>query len=212
VLGFAAALLILQTPSPDAWTARLPPVDECGADAEFARFRAALLDVLARRDVEGLRTMVAEDVFFSFGGSEGREDFFRDWRLDAPESSALWHTLAETLMLGCAREDARMVAPYSFARWPEFDGVGVSFLARPGAELRPRPSLDGEPLEILAWHVVEDASGPGNGGDGAWRRVRLADGRTGFVQERDLRSDIDYRAIFERRSGRWMLATFVAGD
>lgn len=157
--------------------------------------------------------MVAQDVFYSFGADRGRDAFFEEWGLDRdPNVSGLWTALGETLMLGCARSSGAMVAPYAFAHWPEFDGVGISFLARPGAGLYPRPTFDAEPIATLAWHVVEDADPEQATGDSLWRRVRLMDGRTGYVRETELRVDIDYRAIFERRSGRWVLATFVAGD
>jgi hypothetical protein len=67
-------------------------------------------------------------------------------------------------------------------------------------------------VATVSWHVVEDASGDDAAEAGAWRRVRLGDGRIGYMGSGDLRSDIDYRAIFERRGGRWLLTVFVAGD
>lgn len=217
MIALAAAVLALQSAPPASAAASrplvLPPIDECGADVGFARFRAELLDALARRDVARLRPMVAEDIFYTFGGDAGRDAFFEDWGLDGdPNASGLWTALAETLMLGCARLEGERVAPYAFARWPEFDDVGTSFLARPGAAFYPRPEVDGEPIAILAWHVVEDAGPEGATGNSLWRRVRLADGRTGYVRETELRVDIDYRASFEQRGDRWLLATFVAGD
>ena len=210
--AIAAALLGLQTPPAQAPVRILPPIDECGRDESFARFRAHLLDVLARRDPVQLRELVAEDVFYSFGGSEGREAFFTQFGLQDPQSSPLWGALAETLMLGCARRGGEMIAPYAFANWPEFDGVGASFLALPGTELRRGPSYGSDVIETLAWHVVEDVSGNFDEEAQVWRQVRLGDGRTGYVQNRDLRVDIDFRAFFEQRAGRWLLTTFVAGD
>ena len=210
--AIAAALLTIQPTPAEAAARILPPIDECGRDESFARFRADLLDVLARRDVARLRELVAEDVFYSFGGSEGRDAFFTDYGLDNPQSSGLWGALAETLMLGCARRGGEMVAPYAFANWPEFDGVGMSFLALPGTELRREPSYDSEAIATLAWHVVENADEGFDETQQVWRKVRLGDGRAGYVRNGDLRVDIDFRAIFERRAGRWLLTTFVAGD
>jgi hypothetical protein len=212
MLVFAAVLALLQPPPAEARARAIPPNDECVADRDFARYRAELLDVLARRDAEALRPLVAENVFFSFGGGEGRADFFTEWGLADPLRSGLWTELAETLMLGCAREGETMVAPFAFARWPEFDGIGMSYLALPGAELYARPARYTDPIARLAWDVVEEVGSDGDETESGWRRVRLADGRTGYVNEAELRIDIDYRAIFERRGERWALATFVAGD
>ena len=48
-------------------------------------------------------------------------------------------------------------------------------------------------------------------GDG-WGRVRLADGRTGYIESGSVISPIDYRAIFARRDGQWRMVAFIAGD
>ena len=46
----------------------------------------------------------------------------------------------------------------------------------------------------------------------AWMPVQLADGRTGWVASEFIRSPVDYRAIFARRAGRWLLEALIAGD
>jgi len=212
MLAVAAALLSFQA-APAASTARIvAPIDQCGQDEGFARFRSELLDVLVRRDATRLRALVAPDIEYSFGGDAGRDSFFRDWKLNDPASSALWTTLAETLMLGCARQGGEMIAPYAFLNWPEFDSVGTSYLARPGAELHRRPSDESEVIDSLAWHVVEDAPVGSDASENVWRRVRLGDGRIGYVRNDQLRIDIDYRAVFQQRSGSWLMTTFIAGD
>ena len=45
-----------------------------------------------------------------------------------------------------------------------------------------------------------------------WRKVQLADGRTGYVTFPAFRSPIGYRAYFEKRDGRWQMRIFIAGD
>jgi hypothetical protein len=47
---------------------------------------------------------------------------------------------------------------------------------------------------------------------GDWLSVHLADGSTGYIDERYVRSPISYRAYFERMDGRWVLTMFIAGD
>lgn len=42
--------------------------------------------------------------------------------------------------------------------------------------------------------------------------VRTANGQEGWVRGSDVRSPIDYRAGFSKRSGQWKLEAFVAGD
>jgi hypothetical protein len=50
-----------------------------------------------------------------------------------------------------------------------------------------------------------------------WMRADAVDtnGRivaSGFVREADVRSPIDYRAVFQKTQNRWWLGAFVAGD
>jgi hypothetical protein len=47
---------------------------------------------------------------------------------------------------------------------------------------------------------------------GDWLNVRLADGSTGYINVKYVRSPIGYRAIFERTDGRWVMTYFIAGD
>lgn len=209
----ALAAMLVQAPAPPAPPqAILPPRDVCAQDASFVRFRADLLDILVRRDRERLLAVIAPDIHFSFGGEAGRTAFIRAWDLDRPLHSGLWHELAGVLMLGCAVENGAMVAPYAFSNWPEVDGVGASFLVYPGARLHRAADATSPVIAELAWQMVQDATPEGAPRDRAWRRVRLPDGRVGFVRAEQLRVDIDYRARFERRAGQWRLTSFVAGD
>ena len=65
-------------------------------------------------------------------------------------------------------------------------------------------------LTIPLWTVIEQSEVPGE--RESWRKVTLLGGRSGFVREADVRSPADYRVIFERRKGRWVMTSFIAGD
>jgi hypothetical protein len=42
--------------------------------------------------------------------------------------------------------------------------------------------------------------------------VTLADGRSGYIHSRFVRSPVDYRAYFARKDGRWRMVMLLAGD
>ncbi len=65
-------------------------------------------------------------------------------------------------------------------------------------------------LTMPLWTVIEQTEPPRN--RESWRKVTLPDGTTGFVRTADVRSPADYRLIFERRLGRWVMTSLVAGD
>lgn len=205
----AAWLLALLTTGVDGQTVLLP-VDEAATRPDFFSFRAQLATAVARRDAEALLDAVDEQVRTGFGGDDGRAAFERQWNPRAADSR-LWETLGAVLALGGSfTGEHRFAAPYVYSRWPEtldaFEHVAVT--AR-DVRLRAAPRADAAVVERASFTVLELA-GPAT--DGGWLKVRLPDGRTGYVARALARSPLDYRAIFERREGRWRLVAFVSGD
>jgi hypothetical protein len=198
-------LLLLALACP-AQARTLPPGDECAADADFARFRAELLDAVARHDAARLLGMTADDIEFSFGGESGKAAFVATWGLADPHASGLWRELAQVLASGCAREGEEMSSPYWFSRFPDHLDAFDSGLAGPQARLYATPSVEAASVPI-AWQVLAEAAV-----EGGWARVRLEDGRSGHIEAADLLSPIGYRALFARRGGAWRMVAFIAGD
>ena len=204
------ALLIAAAPPADSSTHRLPPIDECAADPSFAAFRDQLRLTIEQRDAAALLEIVADDIEVDFGGGAGRADFSRTWELDRPASSGVWDELAEALSLGCAGDGSgELYAPSMAAASMTEDPFEAAVVIRPGAELRREPDAASRSLATLDWDIV---TVPEWDSEGAWQRIVLADGRSGFVRSDDLRSPIDYRAAFRRLDGRWRMTAFIAGD
>ena len=189
---------------------QLPPTDQCASDVEFASFRAALIDAVERRDLAHILSVVSNDIQVDFGGGAGGDYFARAWALDRPEDSRLWEELGEALRLGCtANPDGRYWAPSLFGA-SEIDDPFATFLViRPDAPLHASANADSPVLANLTWELVEGVDWQESDD---WWRVRLSDGREGFIRRSDLRSPVDYRAVFERIDGRWRMTTFIAGD
>jgi hypothetical protein len=129
--------------------------------------------------------------------------------LKRPRTSKIWKELGDALRLGCSMKAGVATAP-SFQ-----DQLGgerdpyETLIALPGAVLRERPTERSAVLRRLKWHLLmRDGIWDGR----PWVRVKLADGRRGYVHEKMARSPIDYRAWFDRRGGRWRMAGFLAGD
>lgn len=189
---------------------RLPPVDQCAADASFAAFRTELVSAIERRDSARLLAVVAPDIEFSFGGDSGRTQFARAWALESPQTSALWDELAAVLRLGCARaEDGTYWAPSLFILDTSRGDPFETYVAAPDAVLREAPDDGAAEVARLDWDILrgEEVDGASN-----WLAAHLSDGRRGFVRRDRVRSVIDYRAGFEKVRGRWMMTAFIAGD
>ncbi|HLG59917.1 MAG TPA: SH3 domain-containing protein [Vicinamibacterales bacterium] len=188
----------------------LRPRDEGPRRPDFVEFRRRLRDAVARRDVEGVLAALDPNVKVAFDGAGGIEAF-KKYHLENPQQD-FWEEFGTILALGgrFSRAD-QFAAPYVFAAWPaEFDSFECLAVIGTGVRLRAAPRLDARAKALLDYAIVQSlGSEPTVTG---WRRVRLADGRTGYVASRYVRSPIEHRAIFEFKERRWWLTAYVAGD
>jgi hypothetical protein len=193
---------------------RLPPVDQCAADRSFADFRRRLTAAIDRQSAAYILRIAVDDIEYSFGEAPGRAGFAALWELDSPATSRLWRELGAALRLGCARDrDGALWAPSM--SMPSGDEAAEDFGAKvvattPGAILRAAASDDGAAVARLEWDVL--TLRPDDDGESAWLAASLADGRRGYVRRSEVRSPADFRAVFEKRDGRWRMTAFVAGD
>ena len=210
-LAFLAVALLAASPA-GAAQLKLPPVDRCASDAAFAQFRGTLKRAVARKDVAGLRSLLAPDVLVNFGGDKGWADFAQHWELRTPQRSSLWLELERVLALGCVPVDKARVIPAlhgQFSAESEQDPFESMVVVSSAARLRSSRRPGSPVIATLAWDVVTAVEAPD---DGAQIKVRLADGREGWLDREQLRSPLDYRLVAERRGNRWLVTAFVAGD
>jgi hypothetical protein len=202
-------LLVVAAPA-DARVQRVPPLDDCGADPSFAAFRVELEQAIARKDSDFLLGVVADGIEVDFGGGAGRAHFAETWALDRPEASPLWGELGEVLRLGCAGDGQGGYWMPSLVMAEGYeDGFTAAVAIRPGAPLHAAPDPLSPVVATLEWDVLTVAQWEW---DAPWQRVEMADGRSGHVRTEDIRSPIDYRALFEPVDGRWRMTVFIAGD
>jgi hypothetical protein len=198
---------------------RLRPSDEGQQDPSFHAFRQKLLEAISRKDAEFLLSIVDPNIQISFGGEEGIRAFREAWK---PEdvNSEVWNTLARLLRLGGTFGESKdeFWAPYVFSRFPDdYGGFDFSAIIAKDVRVRSEPNEKTPIFTSLSYDIVLNLSGgdspePKNKADSAWVRIRLPDGREGFVSAQFIRSPTDYRAGFKKTGGKWLLTHLVAGD
>lgn len=205
-----AALLFLHATLAAGQVGKLLPVDEAARDPEFFAFRAQLQAAVARHDAEAVLAAVDPSIRTSFGTGGGIADLRKKWNLSGADSR-LWDELGTVLAFGGAfREGGLFAAPYVFARWPDrFDSFEHVAVLGKNVRVRAAPGSQGRILTALSFDVVRLAA-PAT--DSEWTRIKLRDGRTGYISSRYVRSPVDYRALFNKVDGRWRMTAFVAGD
>lgn len=196
---------------------QLRPVDDGPKHAGFLAFRRQLLGLLKRRDVRALLPLLCSDVKSSFGGDDTVADFISYWQLDGqlgkPEDSRLWSVLTEVLSLGGRlRPPDAFDAPFVSADWPhEVDPFTHVLALGAAVPLQHAPSHRAATVARLDHEIVEVLDSLDQGPE-RWHKVRAHAGLTGYLDARQVRSPIDYRAHFIEQQGQWRLQSLLAGD
>lgn len=211
LLWLALALPALAAP------VALEPVDEASKDPAFAAFRTSLLEAVHNHDVAGLLRLVGPDVNYTFGPSSGPgpAGFRKFWKLDRPDSE-LWGVLDTVLRMGGSfgEEGTLFSAPYVYSAWPSgYDEFTHGAILGPEVPLMAKPGASGKRLATLRYAIVRFVDREGRLVQGQrWLKVQVPGGAMGFVRDEEVRSPLDYRAVFARVEGAWKLTALVAGD
>jgi hypothetical protein len=198
---------------------KILPVDEAAQEPKFLEFRDNLLSAVRRRDIDAVVAVAAEDIKLSFGGGYGRDQFRQNLVADDNgEGGSYWEELEWALKLGGVfngdpggDHGRQFCTPYVSCTGPhqcsDCDPFETLVAVSDRAPVYATADSDAAILTHLSYDVVTlvDYGSPR-------RRIRLADGRTGYVAFPDFRSPIGFRAHFEKREGRWQMRIFIAGD
>jgi hypothetical protein len=204
------------------------PVDEAKQNASFLAFRTKLIAAVERKDAAYVLSIIDPKIDFSFGGEAGIADFKKEWK-QLNKNSEFWDEFAIVIKNGGAfTGEGRnrlnsFSAPYLFTQWPENLGDVFEYHAIFGnnVNLRKEPNASSEIAGVLSYNVVkidEDKSIKRQTGLNQdyvvydWYYVETLGGKKGFVKSEFVRSQLDYRAGFQKKRGIWKLIFFIAGD
>src|SRR5690606_4336838 len=211
------ALLVAVVPAA-AQVAPLAPRDDGAEDPSFITFRGRLIEALAARDTAAVLGAFAPDATVSFGAEPPGPEGVRAVWLSGPryDGLTLWQTLARVVGMGSVwGPEGVVTGPYTYDGPPgDLDAFTHGAIVGENVTVRAAPSPSAEAIARLTYVVVPVVEWGYSEDPGArlWHRVRLADGREGYVAGEYLWSPLGFRAGFEKRDGRWQIVFFVAGD
>jgi hypothetical protein len=196
---------------------KLYPVDEAAKDPTFFVFRARLLRAIHEKDATFIYSILDEKIMNSFGGDGGIPEFKTTWHAER-RNSPLWKELLTVLALGGKFDETShsFFAPYVFSSFPETpDTYESAAVIEDGVRVRRGPGTSNEVISTLSFDIVEVQnweSKKSSTDKREWVQIKLTDNQTGYIAAEYLRSPIDYRAIFEKKKGKWLMTSFIAGD
>ena len=214
-----AAILLTTSSAALAQEVRLAPVDEAADDVTWVRFKARLLDALAKRDQKALLSMI-DNRIRNISGKTGAPEFRKLWQPESADS-ALWTELPKLLFLGGAfvkppQGPAEFCAPYLRYKWPgnappDADGAiiakEVMLKSRPSADGATHQTLSYDLVKVLDWEVADDTKTNSQ----KWVKI-VARGMNGYVPEEQIRSPLEHRACFAKTAAGWRMTAFGVGE
>ncbi len=214
ILAFVAPAAAKAKPAPT-----LAPIDQSAQDPQLAALIAELLAACERKDPEPFRRALSPNAVASFGGDEGGvESFVATHGLEDP-ASPFWTEFPEALRLGGVFMDKTTFgAPYAYAAFPdEFDPFEFVVAIGPKTLLRDRPDATATVARDVTHQLLKVEFGADATAPDDWLEAAAVDEKgnvlaKGFVRTSEVRSPLDYRAVFQKTENRWWLGAFVAGD
>jgi hypothetical protein len=199
------------TPAAD----RLCPSDEGASDPSFAAFRDRLREAVKQKNEKALLSLLDSKIRTTFGDGDGGVEAFRKQWNSASADSKLWPELDSLLTMGGSflgeGKERSFWAPYVYSNWPEaVDSFEHVVAIRNGVIIRKTPEASSAQVSGVDYAILRLVPDPRSGKE--WRKVETRDGKSGWVRGADVRSPIDYRAGFSRRTGEWKMDALVAGD
>lgn len=204
--------------APSAWAHdydALPP-EEIALPDSFVEFRSKLKSALDARDVATVRSFLAENVRFGFGGSSGPDAFIAELGLAEPNSDG-WGLLSDLISTDAAKIDLDQteayMLPYTSDTWPENADPDSIVIGNAKTKLRTLPSAEGRIASILKYPILHVKSEMKNG---AWLEVEASNGLWGYIPEGETASFLGYRMLIENRTdndqAKWRISFVGAGD
>lgn len=180
---------------------KLAFVDEAAKDPSFAAYRDQLLAAVRARDAKAVFALVDPNVRTSFGGDAGHASLTEEH----------WRALEELLPMGGSFREGMFWAPYVYSAWTEsHDAFEELAVVADDVPLREAADASAPAIATLSRDLVKRAGTPGE--RGPWMKITTADGKTGFVESKFVRSSVDYRAGFVKTPDGWRMNALVAGD
>jgi hypothetical protein len=194
---------------------KLQVADESNNNPQVQLLVLKLKEAVATKDVDGLLSLVSDDIRYNASGETGKSGFTSMWNLDTnPEDSELWAVLEELFPFGGTFQgDNLYIMPYMAAVLSvDYNAVITNDIVN----LREDPSTDSNILERLNYDYVNlieysDESYSIDGKDYSWVKIKSSAGTVGYVVAKYIYLQDNYRIFITYENNEWQITSIVPG-
>jgi len=189
------------------------PFDDAEKDIDFGNFVSKLKFALVNKDVSFVQDIIDDDIQFPFGIESGKSMFLQEWQLENSKSE-LWSLLLSLINLGFVKNNEQGIIGFNFPYYwghsvfnnPVIECNGIVVI-KPDVNVYERPDYNSKIIATSNFDVFLEKERNDN-----FTRIQFTRTKIGFIQNDALRNICDYRGGFVKKSGKWKLVWFIAGD
>jgi len=186
------------------------PFDDSEKDIDFGRFVSKLKFALVNKDVSFVQDIIDDDIQFSFGIESM---FLQEWQIEN-SNSELWNLLLSLVNLGFVKNYEQGIIGYSFPYYwghSVFDNPLIEcnglIVVKSDVKVYDSPDYNSKIIGTSNYDVFLEKERNDN-----FTKIQFTKTKIGFIQNDALRNICDYRGCFVKKSGKWKLVWFIAGD
>lgn len=196
-------------------------VDEAKKDASFLAFRTKLIAAARRHDTKYILSILDKEIQNSRNGTDGIKEFKDEWKIEK-RGSPFWDEFLRVITGGGKFADSGekkntfFIAPFDYLDLPDdLAGADRRVIFGNNVSLRAKPEMNARVVGKLSYNIVEvteTVMDKKETDKEAWYKIKTLGGKTGFVKAEFIRGQIEYRAGFVKKNGKWKMMYFYAGN
>ncbi|OHD61004.1 MAG: hypothetical protein A2014_00865 [Spirochaetes bacterium GWF1_49_6] len=200
----------------------MKPADQSSKDASLKKYMDNLKKIVKSKDLKGLKAASSPEFAYCFDSDGGFNLMVENWNLKSdPKNVKFWKLMEFLVNNGGTYQDGGYSVPYWYGslQYPDdSEGETVYYiLAGQNVNIRKEPSSKSAVVAKLSYETVlylesSDVTENIGGEEYPWIKVRLSDGKEGYVFEKYLYGMYSFRAVFEKVDGQWKMSAMAAGD
>jgi len=199
----------------------IEPQDKSGSDLSLKVFIDELKSIVQEKDIEGLKSVCAKDIFYSKAEKPGIAGFIEYFGLDEdPGDPFFWNGFEQILSRGGdfakGSKNAYLI-PYWYGAFPQVMDAVKNVCAQPcianmkNTPVYKNPDKKGKILKSVSYEVLIVLQYTPGDDNNIYYKVRTYGGMEGYVLAENIYLEYSLHATLKKINGKWKIAELTKG-